>query len=88
MKARATLPRGRETVEGMIDNAIQLWTRMTINDAERDSKYVMYSLVCIHAQICVFSNIYSSAILPILRKIQRHNSAHAWPLIALDFYVY
>jgi len=38
MKARATLPRGRETLEGMIDNAIDLWTRMTINDAERDSK--------------------------------------------------
>jgi DNA repair exonuclease SbcCD ATPase subunit len=38
MKARATLPRGRETMEGMIDNAIELWTRMTIADSERDAK--------------------------------------------------
>jgi hypothetical protein len=38
MKARATLPRGRETIEGMIDNAIDLWTRMTIADSERDAK--------------------------------------------------
>ena len=38
MKARATLPRGRETVEGMIDNAIELWTRMTIADSDRDAK--------------------------------------------------
>jgi hypothetical protein len=38
MKARATLPRGRETIEGMIDNAIELWTRMTIADSEREAK--------------------------------------------------
>ena len=38
MKARATLARGRETIESMIDNAIQLWTRMTIADSERDAK--------------------------------------------------
>ena len=38
VKARATLPRGRETIEGMIDNAIELWTRMAIADSERDAK--------------------------------------------------
>lgn len=38
MKARATLPRGRETIEGMIDNAIELWTRMAIADSEREAK--------------------------------------------------
>ena len=38
MKARATLPRGRETVEGMIDNAIELWTRMTVADSDRDAR--------------------------------------------------
>jgi hypothetical protein len=38
MKARSTLPRGKETIEGMIDNAIELWTRMTIADGEREAK--------------------------------------------------
>jgi hypothetical protein len=38
VKARATIPRGRETIEGMIDNAIELWTRMAIADSERDAK--------------------------------------------------
>ena len=39
MKARAALPKaGGEAIEGIVDNAIQLWTRMTIAEAEFEEK--------------------------------------------------